>query len=71
VANIGSRPTISGVRQQLEVHIFNFNEDIYGQTIEVIMLKKLRDEIKFSSLDDLKKQISQDSEQAKAFVQHL
>jgi len=71
VANIGSRPTVSGIRQQLEVHIFNFNEDIYGQTIEVIMLKKLRDEIKFSSLDDLKKQISQDSEQAKAFVQHL
>jgi riboflavin kinase/FMN adenylyltransferase len=71
VANIGSRPTVSGIRQQLEVHIFNFNEDIYGQTIEVVMLKKLRDEIKFSSLDDLKKQISQDSEQAKAFVQHL
>jgi riboflavin kinase/FMN adenylyltransferase len=71
VANIGSRPTVSGIRQQLEVHIFNFNEDIYGQTIEVVILKKLRDEIKFSSLDDLKKQISQDSEQAKAFVQHL
>jgi riboflavin kinase/FMN adenylyltransferase len=71
VANIGSRPTVSGIRQQLEVHIFNFNEDIYGQTIEVVMLKKLRDEIKFSSLDALKKQISQDSEQAKAFVQHL
>jgi len=71
VANIGSRPTVSGIRQQLEVHIFNFNEDIYGQTIEVVMLKKLRDEIKFSSLDDLKKQISQDSEQAQAFVQHL
>jgi riboflavin kinase / FMN adenylyltransferase len=71
VANIGSRPTVSGIRQQLEVHIFNFNKDIYGQTIEVVMLKKLRDEIKFSSLDDLKKQISQDSEQAKAFIQHL
>jgi riboflavin kinase/FMN adenylyltransferase len=71
VANIGSRPTVSGIRQQLEVHIFNFNKDIYGQTIEVVMLKKLRDEIKFSSIDDLKKQISQDSEQAKAFVQHL
>ena len=71
VANIGSRPTVSGVRQQLEVHIFNFNENIYGQTIEVVMLKKLRNEMKFSSLDELTKQITQDSEQAKAFVQHL
>lgn len=71
VANIGSRPTVSGIRQQLEVHIFNFNEDIYGETIEVVMLKKLRNEKKFSSIDELTKQISQDSEQAKAFVQYL
>ncbi|MBA6232397.1 MULTISPECIES: bifunctional riboflavin kinase/FAD synthetase [unclassified Colwellia] len=71
VANIGSRPTVAGIRQQLEVHIFNFNKDIYGQTIEVVMLKKLRNEIKFSSLDELTMQISQDSEQAKAFVQNL
>jgi len=71
VANIGSRPTVAGVRQQLEVHIFNFNADLYGQTIEVVMLKKLRNEIKFSSIDELKKQITQDSEQAKSFVQSL
>jgi len=71
VANIGSRPTVAGIRQQLEVHIFNFNADIYGQTIEVVMLKKLRNEQKFSSIDELTKQILQDSEQAKRFVQHL
>jgi riboflavin kinase/FMN adenylyltransferase len=71
VANIGSRPTVSGIRQQLEVHIFNFNADIYGQTIEVVMLKKLRNELKFSSIDALTKQIAKDSEQAKSFVQHL
>ncbi len=71
VANIGSRPTVAGVRQQLEVHIFNFNADLYGQTIEVVMLKKLRNEIKFSSIDELKNQITQDSEQAKNFVQSL
>lgn len=39
VANIGSRPTVAGIRQQLEVHIFDFNEDLYGQIIEVILLK--------------------------------
>jgi riboflavin kinase/FMN adenylyltransferase len=71
VANIGSRPTVSGIRQQLEVHIFDFNKDIYGETIEVVMLKKLRNEMKFSSLDELTTQISQDSEQAKNFVQYL
>ncbi|MEW6991040.1 bifunctional riboflavin kinase/FAD synthetase [Colwelliaceae bacterium 6441] len=71
VANIGSRPTVSGLRQQLEVHIFDFSQDIYGQSIEVVLLNKLREEQKFSSLDELKKQISKDSEQALSFVQAL
>lgn len=71
VANIGSRPTISGIRQQLEVNIFEFNSDIYGQTIEVVMLKKLRNEIKFESIDALTKQISIDSEQAREYVKNF
>jgi len=65
VANIGARPTINGVRQQLEVHIFDFNESLYGQCIEVIVKKKLRPVIKFDSLEALTAQIHQDSEQAK------
>jgi riboflavin kinase/FMN adenylyltransferase len=68
VANVGSRPTVSGIRQQLEVHVFNFSDDLYGQTIEVIMLKKLRNERKFNSLEELTAQISQDSKQAKRFL---
>ncbi|MCO4798971.1 MAG: bifunctional riboflavin kinase/FAD synthetase [Colwelliaceae bacterium] len=71
VANIGSRPTFSGIRQQLEVHIFNFNKDIYGQSIEVVLLNKLREEQRFDSLDELKKQISKDSEQAWHYVQAM
>ncbi|MFT5759281.1 MAG: riboflavin kinase/FMN adenylyltransferase [Alteromonadaceae bacterium] len=71
VANVGSRPTVAGIRQQLEVHILNFDADLYGHSIEVVMLKKLRNEIKFSSIDDLTKQIAQDSEQAKTFVLDL
>ncbi|QOL25780.1 bifunctional riboflavin kinase/FAD synthetase [Thalassotalea sp. LPB0316] len=71
VANIGCRPTLAGVRQQLEVHIFDFNQMIYGQHIEVIMLKKLRAERKFDSLDALTQQIKIDSEQAKDFVSAL
>ncbi len=65
VANIGARPTINGVRQQLEVHIFDFDESLYGQCIEVIVKKKLRSVIKFDSLEALTAQIHQDSEQAK------
>ncbi|WP_426369200.1 bifunctional riboflavin kinase/FAD synthetase [Pseudocolwellia sp. HL-MZ7] len=71
VANIGSRPTVAGIRQQLEVHIFDFDFDLYGQTIEVILLKKLRKEMKFDSLSALTEQIVIDSEQARQFVQVL
>lgn len=71
VANIGSRPTVSGIRQQLEVHIFNFQQDIYGQSIEVVLLHKLREEQRFNSLNELKQQISKDSEQAWQFTQAL
>lgn len=71
VANIGSRPTFSGVRQQLEVHIFNFEQNIYGQSIEVVLLHKLREEQRFSSLEELKQQISKDSAQALQFTQAM
>ena len=65
VANIGARPTINGIRQQLEVHIFDFCDDIYGQCIEVIIKKKLRQVMKFDNLTALTAQIKLDSEQAK------
>jgi riboflavin kinase/FMN adenylyltransferase len=65
VANIGARPTVAGIRQQLEVHIFDFDDSLYGQCIEVVVKKKLRSVIKFDSLEALTAQIHQDSEQAK------
>jgi riboflavin kinase/FMN adenylyltransferase len=65
VANVGARPTVAGVRQQLEVHLFDFNQGLYGQCIEVIIKKKLRPVIKFDSLEALTTQIKVDSEQAK------
>lgn len=71
VANIGNRPSVSGTRQQLEVHIFDFNRAIYGESIEVVMLKKLREEQKFSSIEALTNQIKKDSEQARQFVDAL
>ena len=66
VANIGARPTVAGIRQQLEVHIFDFAQNLYGQTIEVTLLKKLRVEQKFNGLAELTAQINQDASQAKA-----
>lgn len=71
VANIGSRPTVNGIRQQLEVHIFDFKNDLYGQQIEVALLKKLRPEQRFASLEELTAQIAKDSEQARQYVQAL
>ncbi|OTQ37041.1 bifunctional riboflavin kinase/FAD synthetase [Gilliamella apis] len=60
IANIGIRPTIEGKKAILEVNIFDFSGDIYGQYLDVTFVCKLRDEKKFDSLADLKQQISQD-----------
>ena len=59
--NIGTRPTVSDVAEnRIEIHIFDFNEDIYGHILEVEVLKKVRDEKKFNSIGELSKQIEQD-----------
>lgn len=61
ITNIGYKPTISGENKlSFEVNIFDFNADIYGEFAEVTILKKIRNEKKFSSLDELKAQIKQD-----------
>ena len=65
VANIGTRPTINGVNQLLEAHLFDFQSDIYGQWLEVELCHKIRNEMKFASFDDLKDQIAKDVETAK------
>ena len=67
VANVGHRPTVDGIKTQLEVHIFNFSNDIYRKHLTVYFYKKIRDEIKFESFEALKNQINQDSDTAKKF----
>lgn len=71
VANIGQRPTVEGVRQQLEVHLFDFNGDLYGMQLEVILEEKLRDEVRFDSFAELKIQIDKDIKQAKLWHQQV
>lgn len=62
--NIGYNPTTdSDNKEKIEVHLLNFNEDIYNQTIQIFFHKKIRDEKKFESLEQLKHQIFQDIQQ--------
>ena len=69
VANLGLRPTVeqNGPRS-LEVHLLDFAGDLYGQELEVIFVKKLRDEQKFPGLEELKAQIAQDAFEARAML---
>jgi riboflavin kinase/FMN adenylyltransferase len=67
VANVGTRPTVDGTRSQLEVHLFDFDRDIYGCHVQVSFLHKLRDEQRFESFDALQAQIRLDAEQAREF----
>ncbi len=60
VLNIGTRPTFDGTKLQVESHLFDFNEIVYGETIEICFIEKIRNERKFSDLHALVKQINQD-----------
>ena len=64
VCNIGNRPTVDN-KKTIEVMIIDFNEDIYGKTIEIVLLKKLREIEKFNSLEDVKKQVDIDIKKTK------
>ncbi|MBO9582786.1 MAG: bifunctional riboflavin kinase/FAD synthetase [Flavobacterium sp.] len=66
--NIGFNPTVNGEKQTIEVHLFNFNKDIYDQNIQVSLLHYIREEQKFSSVDALKVQLDQDKIDSLAFI---
>mgnify|MGYP006176732411 CR=1 FL=1 len=60
LASIGNKPTFSGINDILEIFIFNFDLDIYGETIKVIFLEKIRDQIKFNTKEELIDQMKND-----------
>lgn len=68
IMNIGNRPTVEGIGRTQEVHIFDFQEDIYGECLTVEIYAFIRPERKFESLDALKQQINNDLEQAKTIL---
>lgn len=67
VANLGTRPTVDGMRTLLEVHLFNFDRDIYGAHVHVNFLHKLRDEQRFADFEALKAQILRDVAHARDY----
>lgn len=67
VANLGLRPTVDGVRPSIEVHLFNWDKDLYGKHVGVTLEKFIRPEMKFNGIDALKKQIAEDAQKAKDF----
>lgn len=62
--NIGNRPTVNGVKETIEVHFFDLNKDLYGRQLTIELLTFLRDEQKFSSIEELKKQLFLDKEKS-------
>ncbi|MES2517286.1 MAG: bifunctional riboflavin kinase/FAD synthetase [Bacteroidota bacterium] len=69
--NIGTRPTVDGTFQTIEVNIFDFDCEIYGENLTVEFLQKIRNEQKFSGLEELKVQISKDKETCKAIINQI
>ena len=66
--NIGKRPTVDGKHQTIEVHFFDFNQDLYEQSLTVELLYFLRDEHKFDSVEHLISQLQKDEIQARDFI---
>jgi len=72
VANLGVRPTVSGVpKLLLEVHLFDFNGDLYDRHVHVEFFHKIRDEMKFDGLAALSAQIAKDAQVARNFFKEL
>lgn len=66
--NIGYNPTVDGKEKTIEVHFFDFDEDLYEKPVRVSLLHRLRDETRFDSLDELKQQLRKDKERSLAYI---
>jgi riboflavin kinase/FMN adenylyltransferase len=69
--NIGTRPTVDGTKQTIEINFFDFKQDLYGQKITISPLHRMRSEQKFESLDALKNQLEKDKKTALSFIENL
>jgi riboflavin kinase/FMN adenylyltransferase len=71
MVNIGIRPTLNLERETIEAHLFNFDKQVYNHSISLHFIYRLRDEMRFASLAELKNQLDQDSERANAYFDKL
>jgi riboflavin kinase/FMN adenylyltransferase len=67
---IGNRPTINGTKKNIEINIFDFNQDIYGESLTIYIHKLIREDMKFSDLEALKVQLSLDEKAAKSILKN-
>jgi len=68
VMNIGVRPTVGGLKEQVEVHLLDVCEDLYGQSLRVKLIARIRDELRFASLEALREQITADVQSARSLL---
>lgn len=69
--NIGTRPTVEGENQTIEVHFLNFNETIYNKIVTISILERIRDEIKFPSIEALKLQLDNDRNTTNRYIEKI
>lgn len=68
MTNVGVRPSVDGSKRLLETHLFGFEGVLYGLILRVELIKKIRDERKFASVDELREQIAKDSNEIKKLM---
>ena len=66
--NIGYKPTVGSARRTIEIHVFDFDQNIYGQQVKVQVVKQIRPEVKFSNTDELSSRLKQDDKEARAIL---
>jgi len=72
IMNIGFKPTVDeGKKRTVEIHLFDYEKDIYGQDLRTKVIERIRDEVKFNSLKELKSQILKDNEKAKIVLENF
>ena len=70
MSNVGIRPSVGGKELLLETHVLGYSGDLYGRVLRVRLVEKLRDEKRFASISDLKKQLTRDYEYISRFVRN-
>ena len=66
--NVGFRPSVKGLGRKIEVHLFDFDENLYGKNLKIYFLDRVRDEVKFETLEALKTQLQKDKEKVKSIL---